>query len=117
MNSTWILFANFIAWYWKKLKHNNQPYSVDDIAADSGMSTQAINAYLAYCQSKGDLTDDQLIALDPIIVPDNLGFGLSIKDRPAPIPVDQAGGKLVVQLTADELGNVIAAKVVAAIKQ
>jgi hypothetical protein len=98
-----ISFSDFVKDFWNKKHRNGNPWTLQEIAAETGETPDTIRVLLEYCKSKGSLTDEQLIALDPVIT--MTPFGLKIKDRTVPVPIPEAAvmTSLVGAVTVEQL--------------
>jgi hypothetical protein len=96
-------FEEFVTDFWNKKHRNGNPWTLQEIALETGEYPDTIRAYSQYCFDKGSLTDAQLIALDPEVT--MTPFGVKIKDKTThvPIPPDEVLNKLVGSVTVSEL--------------
>lgn len=96
-----LTLEQFVTWYRNKTKHNGQPFTEDEIMADSDMERQSVQAFNNYCAKYPNLTDAQLIALDPIIL--KAPFGVVINDKAPARTADSILDLRVGEVTVREL--------------
>ncbi len=76
-----MIFSDFVFTYWHKPKgKSGKLWDSASVAEMEGMDTNDVQAYFSYCESKGRLTDEQLIALNPVVR--KTPFGLVVTDGP-----------------------------------
>lgn len=68
-------FADFVTTYWNKKRKSGVLWTPETAQEDCG---EDLSTYFSYCQSKGGITDTQLIALSPVITA--TPFGIVIHD-------------------------------------
>lgn len=75
-------FSEFVKLYWQKKTRGGDIYTREMVGLLEGMNLWDANQYFRFCQNKpAELTDEELIALNPLVK--DTPLGLFIGDRGA----------------------------------
>jgi len=96
-------FPYFVTTYYKKQEgHSGRLYDVATVAEFEGVTENEVKPFFDFCDKYPTLNDDQLIALNPVVVVTPFGTKLEL---PPPVPVvavKDVGNMAFERLTPDE---------------
>lgn len=102
------VFKSFVQRYRNKLDINEDPYTPEMVASETGLNLSGIYKIFAFWNQYPSYTDDQIIALDPTVV--QTPFGIDLVPKSATRSDSDPGETILSTATFSQLASYLATK-------